>query len=72
MAHYSMTCPQCGEIPPSRKHLYPDLDRRLSTDVGCFINAYEMNVIVVRSKMAAKLIATLNVFKKDFHSIKIR
>ena len=31
VALYQVTCPQCGEIPPSRTHLYPNLS---STDVG--------------------------------------
>ena len=25
VAMYQVTCPQCGEIPPSRKHLYPSI-----------------------------------------------
>ena len=25
VALYQVTCPQCGEIPPSRKHRYPNL-----------------------------------------------
>ena len=33
VAMYQVTCPQCGEIPPSRKHLYPNLS---TTDVSSF------------------------------------
>jgi len=22
---YGVTCPECGEVPPSKKHLYPNL-----------------------------------------------
>ena len=37
VAMYQVTCPECGEIPPSRKHLYPNMS---STDVCTyFINA---------------------------------
>ena len=25
VALYGVTCPQCGEIPPSRRHRYPQL-----------------------------------------------
>ena len=28
---YQITCPQCGEIPPGRRHLFPNIN---STDVG--------------------------------------
>ena len=31
VAMYQITCPQCGEIPPGRRHLYPNIS---STDVG--------------------------------------
>ena len=30
VALYQITCPECGEIPPSRKHLYPGMS---ATDV---------------------------------------
>ena len=37
VACYQLTCPECGEIPPSRNHLYPG---HTSTDVqNQFINA---------------------------------
>ena len=25
VAMYGVTCPECGEVPPSKKHLYPNL-----------------------------------------------
>ena len=25
VALYQITCPECGDVPPSRKHLYPGL-----------------------------------------------
>ena len=37
VAMYQVTCPECGEIPPSRRHLYPNIS---TTDVCThFINA---------------------------------
>jgi hypothetical protein len=26
VAMYGVTCPECGEVPPSKKHLYPNFN----------------------------------------------
>ena len=31
VAMYQVTCPKCGEVPPGRRHLYPDITY---SDVG--------------------------------------
>ena len=54
VALYGVTCPQCGEIPPSRRHRYPQLsnghvrfylsNRRLQTQCN-----YNMKSHVIQS-----------------------
>ena len=36
VAMYQVTCPKCGEIPPGRRHLYPNIT---SSDVGAILYA---------------------------------
>ena len=27
---YGVTCPECGEVPPSKKHMYPNISANVS------------------------------------------
>ena len=38
VAMYQVTCPKCGEIPPGRRHLYPNIT---SSDVGAIFKCKE-------------------------------
>ena len=40
VAMYQITCPKCGEIPPGRRHLYPNIS---SSDVGAIINCMKLD-----------------------------
>ena len=58
VAMYQVTCPKCGEIPNSRKHLFPNIT---TTDVRInlktFINASQFRNI----KQIAKMVAIIKV-----------
>ena len=30
VAMYGVTCPECGEVPPSKKHMYPNISANVS------------------------------------------
>ena len=41
VAMYGVTCPECGEVPPSKKHLYPNL----SANVKIYHKCNEIHII---------------------------
>ena len=44
VAMYQVTCPKCGEIPPGRRHLYPNI---ASSDVGAIIKCMKLAEIEI-------------------------
>jgi len=54
VAMYGVTCPECGEVPPSKKHMYPNFN----ANVKCYFHK-------CNNKLRNLITDWLNITKND-------